>query len=115
MATDNRGLVGAIIGGTAAAFLSSLCCVGPLLYLVFGISAAGLSGLGALTWLQWPMIVLSLGLMAYGLWRLFLSSKPLCTGGLSLRSLKVLYLVLAPLALLLLFYPFILPIFLESA
>ncbi|MBJ3816098.1 hypothetical protein F9C28_14465 [Shimwellia pseudoproteus] len=107
-----RGLV-TLLAAVIAAGASTLCCVGPLLYLVFGISAAGLIGVPAFDWLQIPMIILSVGLMARGFWRLYLAPRPVCVNLISRRMLVWLYWLSVPLVLALLTYPWVLPWFLE--
>ena len=107
------GLV-TVLAAVIAAGASTLCCVGPLLYLVFGISAAGLIGVPAFDWLHIPMIILSVGLMARGFWRLYLSPKPICVNLVSRRVLVWLYWLSVPLILALLTYPWVLPWFLGS-
>jgi mercuric ion transport protein len=102
------GLV-TLLAAVIAAGASTLCCIGPLLYLVFGISAAGLIGIPGATWLQIPMLLLSLGLMARGFWRLYLSPKPICVNVVSRRALVWLYWLSVPLVLALLTYPYVLP------
>ena len=103
------GLAGAVV----AALVSSLCCLGPLVYLVFGVSAAGFSGLEKLGWLQWPMIGGSLVLLLAGFWRLYVSRQPYCNAYVSRRVMCMLYWLAVPLVLALLFYPFFLPYVLE--
>lgn len=99
----------------SAAIASSLCCIAPLLYLLFGISSPWLMQLGELTWLQIPMTVLSLGLFGYGFWSLFFSKKIICTRYLSRNTLMVLYAIVFVLILFFLLYPTVLPWILEYA
>ena len=101
----------AVLGGAVlSAVASSLCCLGPLLYLVFGISAAGLTGLGRLSWLRIPMTTLSLLFVGNGFWRLYFSSKPACAGLISRKILCVLYWISVPLILFFILYPVVLPL-----
>ena len=86
-----KGGVLTLLAAIVAAGASTLCCIGPLLYLLFGISAAGLVGIPGASWLQFPMIVVAVGLMARGFWRLHLSSKPVCVNVVSRRVLVWLY------------------------
>lgn len=109
----NRGGLATLLIAIFAAAASSLCCIGPLLYLVFGISAAWASGINQLGWLQAPMIVVSLGLMAFGFWRLYFSRRPYCSAHLSRRQMLWLYWIALPLILALQLYPFVLPWILE--
>ncbi|MGB7799906.1 mercuric transporter MerT family protein [Buttiauxella sp.] len=101
--------VATVLAALVAAGASTLCCIGPLLYLVFGISAAGLTGLPTLPWLQIPMVMIALGLMARGFWRLYMSPKPVCTSVVSRRVLVGLYWLSVPLILFLISYPYVLP------
>ncbi len=107
--SHNKGVVISLLAAVAAAAASSLCCIGPLIYLVFGVSAAWASGAEQLGWLQVPMIVVSLGLIAFGFWRLYLSRKPYCSGRISRTQMLCLYWIAVPVVLFLSFYPFILP------
>lgn len=109
---QEAGLLG-LAGALLAALMSSLCCLGPLVYLIFGVSAASFSGLHKLSWLQWPMMAVSLFLLALGFWRLYLSSKPYCSAFLSRRAMTILYWLALPMVLIMLFYPFLLPYVLE--
>lgn len=102
-----------LLAALVAASASTLCCIGPLLYLLFGISAAGLIGVPAFDWLQIPMILLSLALMARGFWRLYLSQKPVCVSVVSRRALEWLYWLSVPLVLVLISWPWVLPVILE--
>jgi len=73
-----------LLTAAAAAVTAGLCCVGPLLYLLFGISAAGFAGLSQLEFLRVPMILLSSGLMLRVFWRLYFSTRPWCIGRMTL-------------------------------
>jgi len=68
-ANSVKQLLATMTAAVIAAIASSLCCIAPLIYLVFGVSAAGLSGLSSLGWLQVPMLILSTGLILFGFWR----------------------------------------------
>ena len=105
----------AILGAALlSAAASGLCCLGPLLYLVFGVSAAGLTGFARLGWLQLPMTVLSLLFVAYGFWRLYFSPRPVCAGRLSPGKIRLLYWLALPIILFFILYPWILPLFFEE-
>ncbi|MDF0535520.1 mercuric transporter MerT family protein [Shewanella sp. A32] len=111
--TSARGFVATIVTAVVAAVASSLCCIGPLLYLVFGVSAASLSGAEQLTWLHYPMLLLSTALIAMGFWRLYFSRRPLCTGTFSRTKMLILYWIAVPLVLAFQLYPYVLPWILE--
>lgn len=96
---------------TAAA--STLCCIAPLIYLVFGISSSWLASLNGLAFLQIPMLIISLGTFGYGFWLLNFSDKIICTRYLSRRTLRILYWIMLPVILFLLSYPYVLPYILE--
>lgn len=90
-----------------ASITSSLCCLGPLLYLVFGVSAAGLTSIPALSWLQVPMIVIASGLLIQGFWRLYISPYPTCENKISRKVLIWLYWASVPVSLVMMAYPFV--------
>lgn len=110
---SSKKIIGFLAGAITTAIAATLCCIAPLLYLVFGISAAGLSGLSQLAWLQWPMTIISIGLTAFGTYRLFFSKKPLCTGIIQRKHLIILYIIALPIIIFMLTYPFVLPWMLE--
>lgn len=110
---SSKSALGYLVAAATTAVASSLCCIAPLIYLVFGVSAAGLSGLSQLAWLQWPMMIISiifLGLITY---KLFFSKRPLCSGVIQRKHLIVLYCLLLPFIIFMLTYPFVLPWVLE--
>ncbi len=96
--------------GLGAALLSALaaglCCAAPLVYLAFGVSAAALSGLNELDWLQAPMAALALLCLGAVFFRLYLSKRPVCAAG---ARLQIYFWLIALLVLALLSYPFVLP------
>ncbi len=112
-ASSSKGLFATMASALVAAMASSLCCIGPLLYLLFGVSAAGLSGLAQLGWLQYPMLVLSSGLLIRGFWRLYLAKRPVCTERFSLTQMRVIYWLCLPLVVAFQLYPYLLPWILE--
>ena len=106
----------AVLGGALlSAIASSLCCLGPLIYLVFGLSAAGLTGLGRLSRLQVPLAALSLLFVGYGFWNLYFSSKPVCAGRLSRKKTLLIYWLSVPVILFFVLYPSMLPLILEAS
>ncbi|HLS21310.1 MAG TPA: hypothetical protein VK058_01770 [Paenalcaligenes sp.] len=102
--------------GLGAALLSALgaglCCAAPLLYLLFGVSFAGLSRLDALDWLQWPLGLLALAILAGLFIRLYLSARPLCAGWAS-KSIRPFFWLTLIIVLVLLTYPYIVAWLLE--
>ena len=106
----------ALLGGAVlTAVASSLCCIGPLVYLVFGVSAATLSSFGKMSRFQIPLMIVSLALVVYGFQRLHFSSRPLCAGPISRAKLLWLYWLSVPVILFFILYPFLLPLLYERA
>lgn len=99
------GLGAALISALAA----GLCCAAPLVYLLFGVSAAALTGLNSLGWLQIPMGLLALLCLGAVFFRLYLSKRPLCTRSMTRTWLQFSFWLVALLVLALLSYPFVLP------
>lgn len=56
-----------LLTAAAAAVTAGLCCIGPLLYLLFGISAASFAVFTRFEFLRMPLMLLSTGLIAAGL------------------------------------------------
>lgn len=111
---SSKSFIATLAAAVIAAVASSLCCIGPLIYLVFGVSAAGLSGIERLGWLQFPMIALSSVLILMGFWRLYFSKKPFCSGSISRTQMLWLYWIAVPIVLVFQLYPFVLPWLLEA-
>lgn len=86
------------------ALLSLSCCVAPLLFIIFGISAASLSFLDFLAPYRFVFVLLSICSIVYSFWRIYMSQKPLCNGA---ASLKTLFWLLTALSAISLMYPFI--------
>ncbi|MFZ7223146.1 mercuric transporter MerT family protein [Avibacterium avium] len=97
----------------SAAVASTLCCIAPLLYLLFGISSTWLVSLNQLAFLQIPMLVISLIAFGYGFWLLNFSGKIICSQYLSRRTLQILYWLMALIILFFLTYPYVLPYVLD--
>ncbi|TCT17438.1 hypothetical protein [Bibersteinia trehalosi] len=111
---NSNNLITTLMAALSAAIASSLCCIAPLIYLLFGISSPWLMQLGKLTWLQIPMTVISLTIFAYGFWLLFFSKRIICSKYLSHRTLMWLYAAVFILILFFLLYPTFLPWILEN-
>ena len=106
----NSSFVALLGGSVATAVASSLCCIGPLVYLVFGVSAASLAGFSKMSRFQIPLMIVSIALIGYGFWRLYFSSKPICAGVISRTKLLWLYWLSVPAVLFFTLYPFLLPL-----
>lgn len=109
----NKGFIAGFIASLAAALAANLCCLAPLLYLLFGMSMAGMAWLQKFAWLQWPMVGVSLILLCMGFWRLYLSNRPYCSAYLSLKAMRILFWVNVLMVGVMLFYPYYLPLVLE--
>lgn len=107
-------LMTAALAALAAAVGSTVCCIAPLVYLLFGVSSTWLIGLNEYEWLRLPLLVISLGAFGYGFWLLVFSKKIICTQYLSRRTLLILYWLVFVLVLFFLTYPTVLPWILES-
>ena len=111
--SNAKGLLATMAAAIAAAVASSLCCIGPLIYLVFGVSAASVAGLAQFDWLQEPMLLLSSALIIAGFWRLYFAKRPVCSGRFSRGRMLVLYWITVPIVLAFQLYPYVLPWLLE--
>lgn len=109
----NAKFITVCMTAVATAVSSTLCCIGPLVYLVFGISSPWLMELNQLAFLQLPMLILSLIAFGYGFWLLHFSNKIICTQYLSRRTLVILYRVVFVVVIFFLSYPYVLPYILE--
>ncbi|WP_439259092.1 mercuric transporter MerT family protein [Lonepinella sp. BR2930] len=109
----NQSFFTACVTAVVAAVTSSLCCIAPLIYLLFGVSSSWLIELNQLDYLRIPMLILSLTAFSYGFWLLVFSKKIICTKYLSRKTLLWCYWVLFVLIIFLLSYPTLLPFILE--
>lgn len=101
-----------IIGAVITALLSTLCCLPAFLFLFFGVSSGVLTALTSLEYLRFPMGILTAILLVYGIKKL--SKKVSCeckkqTQISSLLSVTVLFVIVG----FLLFYPEIIPMFMD--
>lgn len=93
-----------MFGAFISAVLSASCCLIPTLFIIFGISFAGLSEMDALIDYRLVFSFMTLGLLAAGGWMVF---KPqTCSSGCATkkRSLKTFFGV-SVVILMILFYP----------
>lgn len=103
------------VTAVVSAVTSTLCCIAPLIYLVFGISSTWLIELNRFEYLQIPMLIISLGAFGYGFWLLNFSKKIICSKYISIKWLKIWYWVMFVVILFFLTYPYILPYLLGDA
>ena len=111
--SSNKSFWVAIATALSAAVASTLFCIAPLIYLVFGVSSTWLIGLGEYDYLRIPMLIVSLCAFAYGFWLLMFSKKIICSKYISRKKLIVLYWIVFIVMLFFLTYPTILPWILE--
>jgi mercuric ion transport protein len=78
MATKIQDRLGPI-GTLLSAALVASCCLGPVLFLLFGASIGALSALGALEPYRPYFITAALGFWGYGFYRLYLR-RPVAAG-----------------------------------
>ncbi|QIM67769.1 hypothetical protein A4G16_10565 [Mannheimia granulomatis] len=109
----NNKFITMCVTAVVTAVSSTLCCIAPLIYLLFGVSAPWLMELNQLAFLQIPMLILSLVTFSYGFWLLNFSNKIICTKYLSRRTLVILYWLVFLVVMFFLTYPYILPYMLE--
>lgn len=102
-----------LLTAVTAAVGSTMCCIAPLIYLLFGFSSPWLVSLSEYEYLRVPLLVVSLGAFGYGFWLLMFSKKIICTKYLSHRSLVVLYWLAFAVIVFFLAYPTVLPWLLE--
>lgn len=111
---SSNKLIATLMAALSAAIASTLCCIAPLIYLVFGVSSTWLMNLSELAYLQIPMTIASLAIFAYGFWVLLFSKKIICTKYVSRRGLIILYCLVFLLIIFFLIYPVALPWILEN-
>lgn len=110
---SNNRLIAMLLTAVSAAVGSTVCCIAPLVYLVFGFSSPWLISLSEYEYLQIPLLLVSLGAFGYGFWQLMFSKKIVCTQYLSRRTMILLYWLALVVILFFLSYPYVLPWILE--
>lgn len=109
----NNRFFASCVTAVVAAVTSTLCCIAPLIYLVFGVSSTWLIELNQYDYLRIPMLIISLVAFGYGFWLLMFSKKIICTKYLSRKWLMILYWLVFVIILFFLTYPTVLPWILE--
>lgn len=104
-----------LIGGAfAASILSTACCAPAFLFVVFGISMGSLGFLSSLEFMRIPMALVAILCFIYALYsKIKLQKSCNCTNATSFKT----YAIFAALFLIIvsfLFYPEILPIFMDD-
>lgn len=117
--SETRTQKAALIGGAAAAFAASVCCLGPLVLVAVGVGGAWISNLTALETYRPVFIAIALVSMALA-WRRIYRGAPApaaCEPGSACalpqrnRVYKVMFWVVSGLVLLALVFPLIVPLF----
>jgi len=84
--SSNKSFWIAIATALSAAVASTLCCIAPLIYLLFGVSSTWLIGFGEYDYLRIPMLIISLCAFAYGFWLLMFSKRIICSKYISRKQ-----------------------------
>ncbi|MDX4038215.1 aryl sulfotransferase [Aliarcobacter skirrowii] len=102
----------AIIGAVITALLSTLCCLPALLFIFFGVSSGVLSYFTTLEYTRTPLAILAIIFFLISIYNF--KKKISCSCNKKVRfKTYILVLIFFVLILLLLFYPEILPLFME--
>ncbi|OCL82116.1 transporter [Arcobacter porcinus] len=101
-----------IIGAVITAFLSTLCCLPALLFIFFGVSSGVLSYFTTLEKTRVPLAILAIIFFLITIYNFKKKVACNCDKKIRIRS-YILALIFFILILLLLFYPEILPLFME--
>ena len=115
MQVDKEGR-GALVASGVAAILASVCCLGPLVLVLLGVSGAWIGNLTAFEPYSPYFSVAALGALGFAGWRIFRPAaecKPgeVCAVPSVRRSYKVIFVVVAVLVALALAFPFYAPLF----
>lgn len=102
----------AVLGAVLSAFLSTLCCLPALLFIFFGFSSGVMTYFTSLEYLRIPMIVLTVILFILGIRQL--NKKILCAKDKNVKIKQYFIAIfIFVFLILLLFYPEIIPMFME--
>ncbi|MDY0320703.1 MAG: hypothetical protein WHU93_01100 [Arcobacteraceae bacterium] len=94
----------AISGALFASFLSTLCCLPPLLFILFGVSIGSFGFLTSLEFVRIPLAVLGVGLVALALFYRNKARICSCNKRISYKT-KAIYVTIFFVVSILLFYP----------
>ncbi|OCL86822.1 MerT mercuric transport protein [Aliarcobacter thereius] len=101
-----------IIGAVLTALLSTLCCLPALIFIFFGVSSGFLSFFTTLEYTRIPFAILSIIFFLISIYHFNKKISCSCNKRARFKS-YILVLIFLILILLLLFYPEILPLFME--
>ena len=108
-----------LLGGTLAAIVASICCLGPLVLVTIGVSGAWISNLSALEPYRPIFIAVALGCMALAYRRIFVKAPQpeacepgsLCAMPQANRNYRIMFWIVSALVLTALVFPYVLPLF----
>lgn len=105
---ERQNSVLVLSGAFAAALLSASCCLVPTLFVLFGVSFAGVVNVAVLEPYRWILTLSALGMLSFGFYRMVIRKQIECDCEPSAASkvLKGLFWVLFLLTVAVLFYPY---------
>ncbi|MFY9143090.1 mercuric transporter MerT family protein [Sulfuricurvum sp.] len=108
MEQERRSAVLVLSGALLTALLSASCCIVPTLFMVFGISFAGIINVAALEPYRWIFTSAAVVMLSIGFYRMVIKKQIECDCEPSLTSkiLLSLFWILFLLSLAVLFYPY---------
>jgi mercuric ion transport protein len=85
------GTTSSLIGSFIAAIIASLCCVGPLLFITFGVGGAWVAQLTKFEAVRPFFILVSIALLGSAFYRLYLSPQACIPGAICAapKTLKI--------------------------
>ena len=104
------------LGSLVPSFLVSTCCLGPTLYVLFGVSVGGLSVFAPLEPYRPVFILVALTLLGYTFYHLYIRPPQfdcVADGRSALRTSRVLFWVASVVFVVAALYPVVLPHFLS--
>ena len=101
-----------IIGAVITALLSTLCCLPAFLFIFFGITSGVLSFFTSLEYIRIPMVILTLALLYFGIKRLKKKMSCECSKK-DITTQYSLFTLFFSLIFFLLFYPELIPLFMD--
>jgi mercuric ion transport protein len=102
------------LGSLVPSFLVSTCCLGPTLYVLFGVSVGGLSVFAPLEPYRPAFMLVALGLLGYAFHHLYIQPPQFdCVenGRAALRTSRFLFWVASVIFVVAALYPLVLPRF----
>lgn len=102
------------LGSLVPSFLVSACCLGPTLYVLFGVSVGGLSIFTSLEPYRPAFMLVAVGLLGYAFHRLYIRPPQFdCVedGRSALRTSRVLFWIASLVFVVAALYPVVLPHF----